>query len=165
MTKLICALNVMLILGVQAACAGSPVRVTPDLGRISIGSLPSKANILTRSDCSFLDKDFADCQGTDHEGLQYVFFGGALSKVTAEAKKVSPTFQLPLELKFGHSLSEQAERLSAQLAVQLDRVELESGEIIYSSDFVLTSRSKVKFSIELSGHRDTLERVEYRTDF
>ena len=150
------------------SCAGARVgrsHSEDNLGIIPIGAAPRDTSIFVSSDCS-REPTFADCSAQDADGLQYVFFDGALSRVSAAVPEVSRMLQLPAGMKFGESITDAAEKLRSAMDIELDRSVVQGGQIIYSSDFMLRSSAGILYSIEIaSDENGRLIEVVERTDF
>lgn len=157
------------LLSSQVACASSndaEHKMGVDLGRIPIGGVPNEGGIFASTDCRLLPRDLSDCSGIDAEGRRYVFFDGALSKVSVNEVDASKTLNLPAGLSFGDNLEQAAAKLEAFTGVKLDCGAGSDGSAVCSSEFVYTSSVGIKYSIELVGDRQRrlVEFIE-RTDF
>lgn len=147
-------------------CAGAQTgKEVPDqLGEFAIGSSPKDLGVFSTTDCVGAAIDLSDCSGVGLDGIRYVFFDGALSRVSVNRTEAKGTVKLPGDLIFGESVTVAAAKMKG-LGVDLDRNEV-NGRVIYSSSFVIKSSAGIDYSIEIHAdeHGELFEIIE-RTDF
>lgn len=158
------------VLAAAHACAGERVPAggggRMDLGVIPIGAAPKDMGVFTETDCMLQPAGFADCSAKDAEGRLYVFFDGALSRVSATNTEAASTLQLPADVKFGEPIEQAADTVHRVFGVKLDRGSSYDGHVVYSSDFTIESSVGIAYSIELiADERGKLAEFVQRTDF
>lgn len=132
-------------------------------GLISIGDVPKSMTDFVGSDCAAGRLD--DCTAVDAQGREYVFFDGALSRISINKDSAQRGARLPADMLFGENIEKSNDKVSRFYGVSLDRGEVDGG-VIYSSGFIIRSSSGVMYSIELISDRNgKLKEVIERTDF
>jgi len=107
----------------------------------------------------------ADCTAKDSQGRQYVFFDGALSRISLNMHDAKPGAELPAGMLFGEDIEVSKEKASSHFRVEFDRGEVD-GRTFYSSDFSIRSPTGIKYALELlADEKGKLEEVIQRTDF
>lgn len=128
----------------------------------SIGDVPEISRFST-TDCDV--RNLADCSGRDADGRVYAVFDGAVSKISLTKLEAKPAANLPAGMVFGEHIDTAMNKSSKAFNIAFDRVETD-GRVIYSSDFLIPSPSKVPYSLELVSDRNLrLDQVIERTDF
>ncbi|WMJ68161.1 hypothetical protein [Stenotrophomonas sp. 24(2023)] len=129
----------------------------------SIGEVPKNMSVFASSDCE--KSELVDCRAKDSQGRQYVFFDGALSRISVNKYDAKPGATLPAGLLFGEGIEASREKASSHFRVRFDRGEVD-GRIVYSSDFSIQSPTGIKYALELlADEQNKLEEVVQRTDF
>jgi hypothetical protein len=163
--KAVALLFSVLTISCSAGVRNNSQRV--DLGRIPIGAVPKDMSMFKSSDCQETEGrlDFSDCSAVDGEGRRYVFFDGALSRVSAQQNEVAISAVLPAGMRFGDPVEFAKNRAESQLGLRFDRASVQ-GRMAYTSDFSLRSDAGILFSMEIIGDNDgKLVEVIQRTDF
>ena len=159
---------IVLFAALTISCAAGVQSKNPrvDLGLIPIGAAPNDITIFKSSNCKIVGRsDFSDCAAMDHEGRRYVFFDGALSRLSAHRNEVAMSVTLPAGMQFGESIEVSKNKAEAKFGVPFDRA-FTQGRVSYASDFSIRSNAGVLFSMELIGNSDDLLiEVIQRTDF
>lgn len=129
----------------------------------SIGDIPKSVSVFASSDCE--KYGLADCTAQDSQGRKYVFFDGALSRISISKRDARPGIELPAGMLFGENIEASKEKASSVFRIRFDRGEVD-GKIVYSSDFSIQSPAGVKYALELiADDQNKLEEVVQRTDF
>lgn len=129
----------------------------------SIGDIPKDMSAFASSDCE--KTGLADCTAQDSQGRQYVFFDGALSRISLNKHDAKPRAVLPAGMLFGEDIEASKEKASALFRVRFDHGEVD-GRTVYSSDFSIRSPTGIKYALELlADDQNKLEEVVQRTDF
>lgn len=129
----------------------------------SIGDTPKDMSVFASSDCE--KSVLADCTAQDSQGRQYVFFDGALSRISMNKLDAKPGAELPAGMLFGEDIEASKEKASSVFRIRFDRGEVD-GRIVYSSDFSIRSPTGIKYALELlADDQNKLEEVVQRTDF
>ena len=137
----------------------------PPIGAIAIGAAPNSALQVRATDCGEDWSGAADCSAVGSDGVEYIFFDGALSKVSAVRGDVDASVTLPSNVKFGDEIHAASAKMVAN-GVRLKRGVTYDGRIVYTSDFVVRSSAGVCFSIELiADSQGNLVEYVQRTDF
>jgi hypothetical protein len=138
----------------------------PDWGEVSIGSIPAKQVQFVRSDCKPGTYMYADCSAVDAAGRKYVFFDGALSRVSVTDVDAASDLELPFGLVFGESVESAINKVVKHANVKAVRSHTDSGEIVATWENAFRSREGVTYSLELvvSPQRG-LQEVAFVTDF
>lgn len=164
--KLWVSLLVLLASSCGAVSEGGAARSEPTkagLGSLSIGDVPKDLSGFSNSDCDA--RGLSDCTANDAQGRRYVFFDGALSRISIKRGGAAQNLTLPAGVVFGESIDLSKEKAAAYYRVSFDRGVL-GKIIIYSSGFEIESSSGVLYSLELiSDDSGKLEEVVQRTDF
>jgi hypothetical protein len=157
---------VFLPVACAAGKSGSECQTTQrQLGLLPIGAAPKDMKAFSSSDCEATPLRLADCSARDGEGRAYVFFNGALAKVSANANDAK-ALCLPAGVRFGENVDAAAEKVSAVMGVKLSRSVSPRGEVVYSSDFVAKASTGIRYSIELvADQASKLSEFVERTDF
>ncbi|MGN6512304.1 MAG: hypothetical protein ACTHKZ_01850, partial [Lysobacteraceae bacterium] len=117
-----------------------------DLGVVPIGGVPGDMSIFKSNDCGSPPK-LLDCSARDAQGRRYVFFEGALSKVSANSRDTALALRLPGGVAFGEDVQAAASKVEAAFGISLKRG-IADGRIIYSSDYVAKSSAGVVYAVE-----------------
>jgi hypothetical protein len=170
MTRVFVVIAMLACLCVPAACAENKGRINKvgelDLGVVPIGGIPKDMSVFVSSDCGKLQPKFADCSAQDATGRRYAFFGGALSKVSANRGEVTKTLRLPAGIMFGEDVGAAAKKIAAGFNIKLKRGASSDGRTVYSSDYVVRSTAGIFYSVELTADGNGyLSEVVERTDF
>lgn len=129
----------------------------------SIGDAPKNMSVFASYDCE--KPKLADCTAKDSQGRQYVFFDGALSRISVNKHNARPGAELPAGMLFGEDIEASKEKASSHFRVKFDRGEVD-GRTVYSSDFSIRSPVGIKYALELlADEQNKLEEVVQRTDF
>ncbi|WP_454831331.1 hypothetical protein [Pseudoxanthomonas wuyuanensis] len=129
----------------------------------SIGDTPKDMSLFESSDCE--KSGLADCTAQDSQGRKYVFFDGALSRISMNKLDAKPGAALPAGMLFGENIEASKEKASSVFRVGFDRGEVD-GRIVYSSNFSIRSPTGIKYALELlADEQNKLEEVVQRTDF
>lgn len=170
MTRVFAGIAVMTCLFVPAACAAIDGKtansIDSDLGLVPIGGTPKDMSFFVSTDCGKLHQEFADCSAQDTQGRRYVFFDGALSKVSANKDEVAKTLRLPAGMTFGEEVESAANKVTTVFGIKLERGVSPEGRVVYSSDYVTKASTGIFYSVELSADNEgRLTEVIERTDF
>ena len=135
-----------------------------DYGAVaSVGDTPKDMSKFASSDC--YGSALEDCTARDNDGRQYVFFDGALSRISMSKKDLRPGAKLPAGILFGEDIEQARRKASSVLRIRFNRAEID-GRIVYSSELSLKSAAGIRYSVELlADDRGQLEQVVERTDF
>lgn len=129
----------------------------------SIGDSPKDMSVFVSSDCA--KYGFADCTAQDAQGRRYVFFDGALSRISISRHGAKSGAPLPAGMLFGENIETSKDKASSFYRIRFDRGEVD-GRIVFSSDFVIRSPTGIKYALELlADEQGKLEKVVQRTDF
>ncbi len=129
----------------------------------SIGDAPKNMSVFASSDCE--GSGFSDCTAQDSHGRQYVFFDGALSRISVNRNDAKTGLELPAGMVFGEDIEVSKEKASSVFRVNFDRGEVD-GRTVYSSDFTIRSPTGIKYAIELrADEQNKLDELIQRTDF
>jgi hypothetical protein len=160
---------VVVLCSALASCGAGSVAADSaaiQLGAVPIGAVPRDRGFFASTDCWERQPLFADCSARDKDGIKYVFFSGALSKVSASVKEVGPKTRLPGNIAFGESIDVAGKKIEAAAHVMLKRGLSPTGAVILTSEFSVTSSAGVPFSIVLiADDKGRLAEVIERTDF
>lgn len=137
-----------------------------DLGLIPIGSPLISTNLFVSTDCIPSDATrMADCTGIDSLGRKYAFFAGRLAKISADSTS-SKKLRLPADVEIGSNIHEAASRIEKYYKVKMQETLLHDGRIVINTDYVIKSKRKIFYSIELISTPDgKLDQFVQRTDF
>jgi len=141
----------------------APAEVQGQGAVASIGDTPKNMSVFVSSDCE--KSGLADCTAQDSQGRQYVFFDGALSRISVNKHDAKSGAALPAGMLFGEDIEASKEKASSHFRVRFDRGEVD-GRIFYSSDFSIRSPTGTKYALELlADEQNKLEEVVQRNDF
>ena len=170
MSRVIVSIVLLACVCASAACTdknGNLKKVVSfDLGVLPVGGVPNDMSIFVSSDCGKVQPKFADCSAQDAYGRSYDFFNGALSRVSANKDEVTKELQLPAGILFGEDVESAAKKVAERINIKLQRGTSSSGQVVYSSDYVVRSSAGIDYSIELTADaKGHLAEVVERTDF
>lgn len=151
------------------ACAGQreamPI-LGPSWGEAAIGGVPDSGMRFVQSSCAMSDPKFSDCYAIDEAGRTYVFFGGALARISATRDAVSSNAHLPFGLAFGEPLESAIAKVARNTGKEPTISRKRSGERVATWEYAFRSKIGVVYSLELvEGAKRGLQEVSFVTDF
>jgi hypothetical protein len=155
----------MLLFTLAEPLVGEPVE--PQVGRylseLSIGEIPNNITMFVETDCRDVRKLF-DCSARDRFGMRYVFFDGALSKVSLSRDDAVSHSVLPARLRFNEPVALSISKAEAFFEKKFI-VKVVRGSVVATSP-TMTSRVGVRYSVVLQADDcGKLKEITERTDF
>lgn len=165
-------LRTAMLLGIcmsEVACAGqrgaAPV-LGPSWGEVAIGGVPDTLTRFVQSDCAISDPKFLDCSAVDAAGRAYVFFDGALARISATHEGISSNANLPFDLAFGELLESAIAKVARHTGKKPAISRTGSGERVATWEYAFRSKADVVYSLELvAGAKSGLQELSFVTDF